>query len=137
MNQTVIVDTYINKGTKLSDVGHDARYYHAYLQILNGLDGGIKLKLLHLASWVKSGFVELGHDIGKRRHAYFATHILPYVYLFLQGFVLYQLLYRHTLIFGHSLYKRVTLRVNGAVVQRISCSRNAEETGTLLISRRT
>ena len=38
MNQTIVVDTYIYKGTKLGNVGNNARHNHAHLQILYLLD---------------------------------------------------------------------------------------------------
>ncbi len=38
MNQTILVNTNIDKGTKLGDVGNDAWYHHSYLNILKLMD---------------------------------------------------------------------------------------------------
>ena len=137
MNQTIIVNTYIHKGTKLGDVGHDARHNHALLQILNRLDGSIKLKFLHLATRVQSWLVQLSHDISQGRHTHLLAYILLDIYLLLQSLVLHELLHRHALIFRHRLYQRIAFWMHGTVIKRILGTRNTQETSTLLVSRRT
>ena len=137
MNQTIIVNTYIHKGTKLGDVSHDARHNHALLQILNRLDGSIKLKFLHLATRVQSRLVQLSHDISQGRHTHLLAHIFLDIYLLLQSLVLYELLHRHALIFRHRLYQRIAFRMHGTIIKRILGTRNTQETSTLLVSRRT
>ena len=136
MNQSIIVNTYINKGTKLGDVGNDARHYHALLQILYGLDARIKLKFFNLSTRIQTRFVKLCHNIHQGRHTHLGSDIFLNIYFLLQILIFHQLLHGDSLIFRHLLNQGITLWVNCTVIQRISSSRNTEEAGTLLESRR-
>ena len=137
MHQTVIVDTYIDKGAEIGDVGHDARHHHAHLQVANLLDGSVELKLLYLATRVETRLVKLRHNISQGWHTNLGGDIFLNVYLLLQGLVLHKLLYRHPLILCHLLHEGITLGMDGSTIQWILGIRDAEETSTLLVSRRT
>ena len=45
MDESVLMDTDINKSSEVGDVGHDARKDHAFYQIVDGVDILIELKL--------------------------------------------------------------------------------------------
>ena len=136
MNQAIIVNTYIYKGAKFGDISNDAWHHHTLLQILNGLDARIKLKLLYLSTRIQTRFVKLSHNIRQGRHTHLSCHIFLDINFLLQILIFHQLLHGNTLIFRHLFYQGITLWVNGTVVQRILGSRNTKETCTLLESRR-
>ena len=64
------VDTYIDKGTKIGDVGDNTREHHPNLNIFQLLYLVGESKLLKFFAWVASWLVELLADVLKRRQAH-------------------------------------------------------------------
>lgn len=46
MHQTVLMDTDIDKGSEVGDVGDDARQNHAFHQVVDGVDILVELEFL-------------------------------------------------------------------------------------------
>ena len=133
MNQTILVNTNIDKGTKLGDVGNDAWYHHSYLNILKLMDVVREWELFNLASWVESWLIQFFHDISKRWQAYSVWYIVLYVDSLKPFFVSDKLLNGASAVSSHTLHYVVALWVYGAIVQRILGVRNAQETCTLCV----
>ena len=110
------MNTYIYKGAKFGDVGNDAWHHHTLLQILNGLDARIKLKLLYLTTRIQTRFVKLSHNIRQGRHTHLSCHIFLDINFLLQILIFHQLLHGNTLIFRHLLNQGITLWVNSTVI---------------------
>ena len=64
VNKSVVMDTNIYKGTKIGDIGNDAREYHTFDEVFNRTDILIKLKGFKLLAGVTTWLFQLGYDVG-------------------------------------------------------------------------
>ena len=75
VHKAVLMDTNIDKGAEVGDVGHDAWQFHTFVQVVNGLHARVELELLNLLAGVAPRFLQLAHDIGEGRESDFAGNI--------------------------------------------------------------
>ena len=47
MNETVLLDTYVDKSTKIRYVAYDSRKHHPFFQVFNGCDRFVKFPYLY------------------------------------------------------------------------------------------
>ena len=67
MHKTVLMDAYVYKSSEVGDVGDDTWKYHAFHEIINLLDVGVKLEGFQLLTWIAAGFLQFLHDVGEGR----------------------------------------------------------------------
>ena len=70
VDKALYFDAEVDEATEVGDVGNDAIENHAFLQVVDGAEGGVERELLVLATWVATGFAEFLHDVGKGGHAH-------------------------------------------------------------------
>ena len=70
----------VDEGTKVGDVGHNTRQFHALFQVVNTLNAFGKLKLFNLLARVTSRFFKFFHDVGQRGQADIIAYIPTYIY---------------------------------------------------------
>ena len=132
MYKTILMDPDVDKGTKVSNVGDDARQFHAFNEVVDGIDARIELKLFNLLARVATRFLQFLEDIGEGRDAYLVSHVALDVDGLALLLIIDQVDNGTILILGHLLYNVVALRMDSRVVERILGTGDAEETCTLL-----
>ena len=75
VDKTVLMDTNVDEGSEVGDVGHDAWQLHAFAQVVDGLHAGVELKFLNLFARVAPGLLQLMHDVGEVGQSDVAGHI--------------------------------------------------------------
>ena len=70
------MDTDIDKGAEIGDVGHDARQFHTLVQVFYALHAAVKLEGLYLFTWVTTGLLQLLHDVREGGESHFCCHIV-------------------------------------------------------------
>src|SRR3712207_114882 len=119
MNQAILMDAYVDKGTEISDVRDDTGQLHALDKVVNRMYMLIEIKFFQLLTRVTTGLLKLFHDVGESGKSHFRRYILAYVDSLLLVFILNKLLYGAALVLGHLLHNVITLRMDGRVVERI------------------
>ena len=137
VDESVLMNTDIDEGSEVGDVGDDARQLHAFAQVVNGLHAGVELELLNLFARVAPGFLQLVHDVGKGGESDVAGHISLYVNLCTLVGLADKVGDGAMTILGHLLHNAIALRMNSRVVEWVLGIRDAQESGTLLIGGRT
>jgi len=69
MYQSVLMDTDVDKGAEVGDIGHHSFENHSHLQILDGLDAFTEVGGAELWTRVSTGFFEFPEDVADRRQA--------------------------------------------------------------------
>ena len=107
------MDADVDKSTEVGDVGDDAWQFHTFDEVVNGIDTRVELKLLYLLTWVTARLFQFLENIGKGGN----THLCRYVSIDVDGlaflFIIYKVVDRASLIFGHLLNDGVALWMNG------------------------
>ena len=70
VDKALYLDAEVDEAAEVGDVGNDAIENHAFLQVVNGAEGGVERELLVLATRVAPRFAEFLHDVGKGGHAH-------------------------------------------------------------------
>ena len=134
MHQSVFLDSYIHKATEVSDIRHNARQHHAFLQIIDGMNIGVKAEFLNLAARIAPRLIQFLHDILQGRHTDFIRLILFQTNLLLQLLPFHQFTHRTMQVCRHLFHHRITFRMDSRIIQRVASIGNTQETGTLLES---
>jgi hypothetical protein len=116
VDKSVLMDTYVDKGTEIGYVSYDAWQYHSFYKIVNGRHVLVEFKSLELFAWVSARFLQLRQNICQSRHA----NVWGDVFVQLDGvtlvFIINKVGNRTTLILGHLLYNSITLWVYGRII---------------------
>ena len=117
VDKSVLMDTYVDKGTEIGYVSYDAWQYHSFYKIVNGRHVLVELECFQLFAWVSTWFLQLREDISQSRHA----NIGGYVFCKLDAIALILIFYKvgngASLVFCHLLNNRIALWVNSRVVE--------------------
>ena len=68
--KAILLDTYIDEGTEISDVAYNARKYHSFAQVVDRTYVLIKFEYLNGFTRVTSRFVEFLQNILQGRESY-------------------------------------------------------------------
>ena len=117
MNQSILMDTDIHKGTKVGDVSDDARQDHTFHKIVDGGDILVELELLQLLPRVTPWLLQFLHDIGEGGDTYLGCDISFDVDGLALLFVFDQVCDTTALVLGHLFDDSVTLGMDGRVVE--------------------
>lgn len=115
--QSVLMDTDIHEGTEVGDIRHDARQFHPFLQVLDGLDIRVELKLLYLFPRVTTRLLQFSHDVSEGGEPCLCRHIVPDINCVTFLLVIDKVDDGAVLILSHLLDDTVALRVDGTVVK--------------------
>ena len=63
VDKSVLMDTYVDKGTEIGYVSYDAWQYHSFYKIVNGRHVLVELESLELFAWVSARFLQLRQNI--------------------------------------------------------------------------
>src|SRR3712207_1377764 len=88
MDQAILMDAYVDKGTEISDVRDDTGQLHALDKVVNRMYMLIESKFFQLLTWVTTGLLKLFHDVGEGGKSYLRRYILAYVDSLLLVFIL-------------------------------------------------
>lgn len=70
VDKALHLDAEVDEAAEVGDVGNDSRQNHAFLQVVDGAEGGVEGELFVLATRVAAWFAEFLHDVGKGGHAH-------------------------------------------------------------------
>ena len=133
MYQTILMDTDIDKGSEVGDVGDDARQNHAFHQVVDGVDILVELEFLSLLTGIAPRFFQFLEDIGEGGDAHFGSDVLADV----DGLALLLIINKvgdsATMILSHLFDDGIALRMNRRIVEGILGAMDAQETSTLLV----
>ena len=132
VDEAVLMDANVDEGSEVGDVGDDARQQHAFLQVVDGLDVSVELECFNLFAGVAAWLLQFAHDIGEGRESYFVGDVSADVYLIARFLMVDEVADSAMLILGHLFDDMIALRMDGAVVEWVLGTRDAQETGTLL-----
>ena len=119
MNQSILVYAHIDEGAESTDVRHDAREYHAGLQVINRMYGRVERELFRLTARITSRLCQFLHNIRQGRESHFGGDVAVQINLVPQFLVGNQIRHTAALIFSHALDDGITLRVHSAVIERV------------------
>ena len=127
----VLLDAYIDESSEIGNIAYDARQNHAFAQVCDGAHVLVEFKYLDRFTRVATRLVEFLHDVLQGRQAHSRRDVVRYLDFLAEFLIRDQFVYATFQIFCHLLYDVVAFRMHGSVVQRVLCSGNAEEAGTL------
>ena len=113
VHQSILMDANVHEGTKVGDVRHDARQFHTFVQVVDGLYAAVKFKLLNLFTRVTTRLLQFLHDVCQRGYTDLFGDVFLDVYLRTFGGISYQVADAAMLVLRHLLYHVVALWVNG------------------------
>lgn len=137
VDEPVLMDSYVDESAEVSDIGYYSWQFHAFGKIFYRVNMLVEMELLHHSTWVTTRFFEFLHDVGKSGNARLSGHIFSNINRFLFFLVAYKLGNTTSVVLCHCFYDMIALRMDGSIVERITCSGNSQEARTLLISCRT
>ena len=76
VDKTVLVDTDIDEGAKVGDIGDDAWKDHAFHEVVDGVDILVELEFFKLFTRIAPRFFQFLEDIGEGGDAHFIGDIL-------------------------------------------------------------
>ena len=80
VDEAVLVDTDIDEGAEVGDVGDDAWQDHAFYEVVDGVDILVELEFFKLFARIAPRFFQFLEDIGEGRDAHFVGDVLANVY---------------------------------------------------------
>ena len=63
VNESVLMDTNINKCTEFGDIGNDTRKLHAFHKVIDSMYVMVEFEYFDLATWVEPWLFELLQDV--------------------------------------------------------------------------
>ena len=137
MDQAILVHTDIHKGSEGGDVGHDARQFHARLEVFEFFDPFLESEDLEALARIPSGLGQLVEDVLEGRQAHLVGDVLFRTDLAAKPTVTDEIAHGAPEITGHGIDQFVALRMNRAGIQRVPGLMDSEESGALLEGLRT
>ena len=132
VDEAVLVDSDIDKGSEGSDVGDDAGEFHAGGEVAGFFNSLSEGEVLEGFAGVAARFGKLGEDILEGWEADFFGDIFPEVDFLPEGIAAHEIGDGATGIGGHFLDECVALWVDGGGIQRVGGISDAEEACGLL-----
>ena len=132
MDKTILVDTDVNEGTEIGDVGDDSRQLHSRHEVFGRMHPRVELKGLSFATWIPSWLLKLFHDVGEGGESYCLRHIAVDVYLLALLRLFDEVGHGASAVVGHLLHDGIALGMDGTGVKGILSPRDAQEARTLL-----
>ena len=121
----------VDKASELRDVRDDTWQHHSYLQVFYLVNGIIELEGFCLTTRVAPRLLQLTNDVSQRWHTHISIHIAMQVDLFLSFLVLNELGYAAPGVLCHLFNQSITFWMYGRVIQRVTCTWDAQESSTL------
>ena len=63
VDKTVLMDTDVDEDTEVGDIRHDAREFHSYDEVVEGVDVLVEFEDFHLSTWVTARLLKFGEDV--------------------------------------------------------------------------
>ena len=63
VDKSVLMDTDVDEDAKVGDVRHDAREFHSYDEVVEGMDILVEFEDFNLSTWVTPWFLKFGEDV--------------------------------------------------------------------------
>ena len=63
VDKTVLMDTDVDEDTKVGDIRHDAREFHSYDEVVEGMDILVEFEDFNLSTWVAPRLLKFGEDV--------------------------------------------------------------------------
>ena len=65
VDESVLMDTDVDEGSEVGDVCHDAREFHSYDEVVEGVDILVEFEDFNLSTWVTARLLKLGEDVAE------------------------------------------------------------------------
>ena len=65
VDKAVLMDTDVDEDTKVRNIRHDAREFHSYDEVVEGVDVLVEFEDFHLSTWIAPRLLELGEDVAE------------------------------------------------------------------------
>ncbi len=132
VDETILVDAYIDKGTEGGDVGDNAGEFHANLEVFGFFDAFLEMEDFELFAGVASGFGEFFDDVAQRRETDIGGDVVARFDLGAKLRIFEQLVDGAIEVGGHFFDEGVALGMNGGGIERMRGTIDAEESSGLL-----
>ena len=119
VDKTVLLDSYVYEGSKGCNIRHNSREFHSYIEVFNGLDIVVKLKLLSGLARVTTRLAQLVKDIIDGRKTEISGNIIRGIDLCAKLSIAYKVFRSNLKVTCHLINDMICLRVNSRVVKRI------------------
>ena len=63
VDKAILMDTDVDEDTEVGDIRHDAREFHSYDEVVEGVDVLVEFEYLHLSTWVTARLLKFGEDV--------------------------------------------------------------------------
>ena len=67
VDKTVLMDTDVNEGSEVGDIRHDAREFHSYDEVGEGVDILVEFEYFNLSTGVTARLLKFGEDVVEGR----------------------------------------------------------------------
>ena len=63
VDKTVLMDADVDEDAKVGDIRHDAREFHSYDEVVEGVDILVEFEDFYLSTWIAPRLLKLGEDV--------------------------------------------------------------------------
>ena len=65
VDESVLMNTYVDEDTKVGDIRHDAREFHSYDEVGEGMDILVEFEDFNLSTGIAPWLLKLGEDVAE------------------------------------------------------------------------
>ena len=65
VDKSVLMDTDVDEDAEVGDIRHDAREFHSYDEVVEGMDILVEFEDFNLSTWIAPRLLKLGEDVAE------------------------------------------------------------------------